>query len=82
LNKKKNGESYWELALISPILNAKGEITNFLAVKEDITKRKKAEEEILQKNHQLSLLSDHRKIYVKKSVAISQGKFMMSWASN
>jgi PAS domain S-box-containing protein len=59
LNKKKNGESYWELALISPILNAKGEITNFLAVKEDITKRKKAEEEILQKNQQLSLLSDH-----------------------
>jgi PAS domain S-box-containing protein len=58
-NMKKNGESYWELALISPIFNSKGEIINFLAIKEDITKRKKAEEEILQKNEQLRLLSDH-----------------------
>jgi PAS domain S-box-containing protein len=59
LNKKKNGDCYWELALISPIFNLKGEIINFLAVKEDITERKKAEREILQKNQQLSLLSDH-----------------------
>ncbi|NCP05616.1 MAG: PAS domain S-box protein [Flavobacteriales bacterium] len=39
-NKKKNGELYWELASISPIINEKGEIINFLAVKEDITERK------------------------------------------
>jgi PAS domain S-box-containing protein len=41
LNKKKNGELYWESANISPILNEKGEITNFLALKEDITEEKK-----------------------------------------
>jgi phosphoserine phosphatase RsbU/P len=45
-NIKKNGEEYWESASISPIKNEKGEITHFVAVKEDITERKKAEEEL------------------------------------
>ncbi len=44
LNRKKNGELYWELASISPIKNQDGVITHYLAVKEDITERKKAEE--------------------------------------
>ncbi|NJN93075.1 MAG: PAS domain S-box protein [Anaerolineales bacterium] len=43
LNKKKSGELYWESASISPIQNADGEITHFLAVKEDITEHKQAE---------------------------------------
>ncbi len=40
-NKKKNGELYWEVAVISAIVNDKGVITNFVAVKEDITEKKK-----------------------------------------
>ena len=43
-NKKKNGELYWESATIAPILEEKGAISNFLAIKEDITERKKAEQ--------------------------------------
>ena len=35
-NRKKNGELYWEDALISPILDPEGRVTHFLAVKEDI----------------------------------------------
>jgi len=45
-NKKKNGEQYWEMASISSIINDKGEITHFLAVKEDITERKKIEADL------------------------------------
>lgn len=45
-NIKKNGEAYWESASISPIMNEKGEITHFVAVKEDITDRKKTEENL------------------------------------
>lgn len=45
-NKRKNGELYWESASISPIRNDKGMITHYLAVKEDITERKKAEDEL------------------------------------
>jgi len=43
-NRKKNGEIYWEAATITPITNPKGGITHFLAVKEDITERRRAEE--------------------------------------
>lgn len=43
-NKRKNGEIYWESATIRPITNAKGDITHFLAIKEDITERRRADE--------------------------------------
>ncbi len=39
-NKKKNGETYWESALISPILNDQNEIIHFAGIKEDITEKK------------------------------------------
>ena len=42
-NKRKNGELYWEAASISGVRNQEGEITNFVAVKEDITEKKKME---------------------------------------
>jgi PAS domain S-box-containing protein len=42
-NKKKNGEFYWEFASISPIRDAAGRVTHYVAVKEDITARKKTE---------------------------------------
>jgi PAS domain S-box-containing protein len=44
--QKKNGEIYWEFAVMSPIKNDKGETTHLLSVKEDITKRKQVEEEL------------------------------------
>ena len=46
-NMKKNGELYWESASISPIINTQGKITHYIAIKEDITDRKKAEEELI-----------------------------------
>lgn len=45
-NKKKNGELFWELASISGIKNARGNIIKYLAVKEDITERKLAEDRL------------------------------------
>ena len=45
-NKKKNGELYWEAAVISPVKNADDEITHIVAVKEDITARKRMDEEL------------------------------------
>ena len=46
-NKKKNGDLFWEFAHISPIINTKGEITNFVAIKEDITKFKRMVNELI-----------------------------------
>lgn len=48
LNKKKNGELFWESVLISPMKNEKNLITNFIAIKEDITEKKKMIEELRQ----------------------------------
>jgi two-component system NtrC family sensor kinase len=52
-NKKKNGELYWEIASISPILDEDGQITNYLAVKEDITRRKLNEVELAASKQEL-----------------------------
>lgn len=45
-NKKKNGELYWEAAIIAPIIDNDGTITHYLAIKEDITERKKFIEQL------------------------------------
>jgi PAS domain S-box-containing protein len=46
-NKKKSGELFWEFASISPILDEGGNVTHFIAIKEDITERKHAQNELL-----------------------------------
>ena len=56
-NKKKNGDYYWESATITPILDEKGNITNFLAIKEDITERKKQQEALELSEKKLSELN-------------------------
>ncbi|MFQ5609173.1 MAG: PAS domain S-box protein [Woeseiaceae bacterium] len=46
-NQKKSGELYWESVVITPILSDEGEITNFIAVKEDITRQLEREKELV-----------------------------------
>ena len=52
-NKKKNGDLYWESASISSIRDSDGTIKHFLAVKEDITERKKMEESLKKSEQRL-----------------------------
>jgi len=44
LNKKKDAELYWEWAIISPVRDGAGNPTHYVAVKQDITARKQAEQ--------------------------------------
>lgn len=46
-NKRKDGSFYWELASISAVKNNIGEISHFVAVKEDITERKELEKDLI-----------------------------------
>lgn len=39
-NKKKDGSLYWESATIAPLSGRDGQITHFVAIKEDVTERK------------------------------------------
>lgn len=56
-NKKKNGDLYWEKASISPILNEKGKITHYLAVKEDITEKKLANQALRDSEYRYQTLA-------------------------
>ena len=46
-NRKKNGQHFWEHAIISPVQNEKNEITHYVAIKTDITAAKKINEELI-----------------------------------
>jgi len=62
LNKKKNGELYWENAVISPIYNDSGKITHFVGIKEDVSIQKQT----LEKNNQIDNLkfgSNYKSFY-------------------
>jgi diguanylate cyclase (GGDEF)-like protein/PAS domain S-box-containing protein len=48
VNKRKNGETYFEEAYISPVKEDDGTVNHYVAVKLDITSRKKLEEEVRQ----------------------------------
>ncbi|HPD95939.1 MAG: response regulator [Bacteroidales bacterium] len=48
MNKKKNGELFIESANITPITDEQGNIINFLGIKEDITKKKQNERELIE----------------------------------
>jgi len=53
-NRRKDGSTYWEEATISPIRDRNGVIQNYIAVKEDITERKKAAEKL----HSMALFAE------------------------
>ncbi len=60
-NKRKNGEKYYESAVIAPITNTDGEIISFVAIKEDITElllaRKRAEDANIAKSRFIANIS-------------------------
>ncbi|HLO27407.1 MAG TPA: PAS domain S-box protein, partial [Geobacteraceae bacterium] len=54
INRKKNGELYWESAAIMPVRDMEEKITNFIAVTEDITERKRMEEALRESEDKFS----------------------------
>jgi len=57
-NKKKNGEIYWAHECISVVKNERGEITNFLAVEEDITQRKQVESALIESEQRFTQMAE------------------------
>ncbi len=70
INKKKNGELYWEYATISPVKDKKGNIINFIAVKEDITERKRLEQLIIDSNEEVKSQNDE--LELQRNIATKQ----------
>jgi PAS domain S-box-containing protein len=53
-NRRKDGSLYWEAAAISALRDANGHISHFIAVKEDISERKRLQQEIDTRNRELA----------------------------
>ncbi|MDP2962476.1 MAG: PAS domain S-box protein [Sulfurimicrobium sp.] len=60
INRRKDGSEYVEQVIISPVRQPDGRITNFLAIKEDVTERKQIAEELEQHRHHLEELVQTR----------------------
>ena len=45
-NRRRDGSLYWEEATISPILDSAGRVAHFIAVKADVSEKRKLEEEL------------------------------------
>ncbi len=63
-NKRKDGSTYWESANISPITNRNGQITHFIAVKEDITEKKRIQEELIKSESELREMNEEKSRYL------------------
>jgi len=75
INQRKNGENYFEEQTITPVFNHKNEITNFIAVKQDITQRKKIESELKQMNEELEeMVRDRTKELLEANDALLQSE--------
>ena len=57
INRRKDGSFYTEQQTVAPLKDARGEITHFIAIKEDITSRKRAEEITQRQLNELKVLS-------------------------
>ncbi len=57
-NRRKDGSLYWEQASIAPVSDQAGRMSHFIAIKEDITERKRAEEALRNYMERLEILHE------------------------
>jgi PAS domain S-box-containing protein len=67
VNRRKNGTLYTEDITITPVRNDAGCISHFIAIKQDVTERKRAETALWESEEQLSAILDNSTaiIYLK-----------------
>lgn len=59
VNTRKNKQEYIERAIISPIMNAAGEITHYVAVKDDITQLKEVERALYESQQKYRIIAEN-----------------------
>jgi diguanylate cyclase (GGDEF)-like protein/PAS domain S-box-containing protein len=76
LNRKKNGDLYWEQATIAPVLDPDGRILNFIALKEEITQQKqlKADLELLATTDPLTGVINRRELIRRAEIELERAR--------
>ena len=72
VNRRRDGNEFTEFASITPIRQADGRITHYVAVKEDITERKRNADELTQHRHHLEDLVGTRTRELKAAKAAAE----------
>jgi PAS domain S-box-containing protein len=72
-NYRKNGTLFWNELYVSPVQNDKGEVTHFIGVQNDITDRKRAENDLREEK-----LSVEKKIQTRTQELIDNQAFLSS----
>ncbi|MBT6226710.1 MAG: response regulator [Candidatus Scalindua sp.] len=79
-NKKKNGELFWEYGFISPVRDNKGVVTNFIAIKEDITEQKRAGNRLKAQHIVTQVLAESTTITEASSKILQAICMALEWA--
>jgi diguanylate cyclase (GGDEF)-like protein/PAS domain S-box-containing protein len=57
LNRRNDGEIYWEETLIAPLFDGYGQVSNYISIKEDITARKEVDEILHRRLEELTMVN-------------------------
>ncbi len=71
-NKRKDGSISVESAVITPLRQANGELTHYVAVKQDITERKKVEQELALHRSDLQRMMDEKSLALRTAMEAIQ----------
>ena len=75
INKRKDGSEYVEFASLAPIRQPDGQITHYLAIKEDITEKKRMADELERHRHNLEQLVADRTTELRATSSEQQAIF-------
>jgi PAS domain S-box-containing protein len=83
-NRRKDGSEYVEFAIITPLRDAEGHTTHYVAVKEDITEKTRIRDELSRHRHHLEELVASRtaELEVAKAAAESANRAKSSFLAN
>ena len=83
-NRRKNGETYVESAIISPVRRADGSVSHYLGIKQDITEQKRNEAELMRHRLHLESLVDERtrELALAKEAAESANRAKSAFLAN
>ena len=72
-NRTKSGAIRWHAMTVAPVRDSEGAVTHFLATQEDVTERKRAEQELRERDERFRQLAENiREVFFVVDVSLTQ----------